>query len=138
MAMTVWRTGAWSLHIVKRSDVTGFEVLPRWWVVERMFRGSVLRQEVQLNIVPAFSFDPPPSSGGVVVFSSDVDVCGTPEGSRTVPSDGASEAGGGSNEVEAVSEEGLAACPLRGAAFDSGDSDFRRAAVIFLRRTKNN
>ena len=28
MAMTVWRTGAWSLQIVKRSDAAGFEVLP--------------------------------------------------------------------------------------------------------------
>jgi len=29
MAMTVWRTGAWRLHIVKRSDAAGFEVLPK-------------------------------------------------------------------------------------------------------------
>ena len=29
MAMTVWRTGAWSLQIVKRSDAAGFEVLPK-------------------------------------------------------------------------------------------------------------
>jgi hypothetical protein len=28
-AMTVWRTGAWSLQIVKRSDAAGFEVLPK-------------------------------------------------------------------------------------------------------------
>ena len=27
MAMTVWRTGAWSLQIVKRSDAAGFQVL---------------------------------------------------------------------------------------------------------------
>ena len=27
MAMTVWRTGAWSLQIVKRSDAAGLEVL---------------------------------------------------------------------------------------------------------------
>jgi hypothetical protein len=26
MAMKVWRTGAWSLQIVKRSDAAGFEV----------------------------------------------------------------------------------------------------------------
>ena len=26
MAMTVWRTGAWSLQIVKRSDAAGFQV----------------------------------------------------------------------------------------------------------------
>jgi hypothetical protein len=37
MAMTVWRTGAWSLQIVKRSDVAGFEVLPKRWIVERTF-----------------------------------------------------------------------------------------------------
>ena len=35
MAMTVWRTGAWSLQIVKRSDAAGFEVLPKRWIVER-------------------------------------------------------------------------------------------------------
>jgi len=32
MAMTVWRTGAWSLQIVKRSDAAGFEVLPKRWI----------------------------------------------------------------------------------------------------------
>ena len=37
MAMTVWRTGAWSLQIVKRSDASGFEVLPKRWIVERTF-----------------------------------------------------------------------------------------------------
>jgi len=37
MALTVWRTGAWSLQIVKRSDATGFEVLPKRWIVERTF-----------------------------------------------------------------------------------------------------
>ena len=37
MAMTAWRAGAWSLQIVKRSDVAGFEVLPKRWVVERTF-----------------------------------------------------------------------------------------------------
>src|SRR5712671_5551459 len=37
MAMTVWRTGAWSLQIVKRSDVAGFEVLHKRWIVERTF-----------------------------------------------------------------------------------------------------
>ena len=37
MAMTVWRTGAWRLQIVKRSDVAGFEVLPKRWIVERTF-----------------------------------------------------------------------------------------------------
>jgi transposase len=36
MAMTVWRTGAWSLQIVKRSDVAGFEVLPKRWIVENI------------------------------------------------------------------------------------------------------
>jgi transposase len=33
MAMTVWRTGAWSLQIVKRSDAAGFQVLPKRWTV---------------------------------------------------------------------------------------------------------
>ena len=28
MALVVWRTGAWRLQIVKRSDIAGFEVLP--------------------------------------------------------------------------------------------------------------
>ena len=37
MAMTVWRTGAWNLQIVKRSDAAGFEVLPKRWIVERTF-----------------------------------------------------------------------------------------------------
>ena len=34
MASTVWRTGVWRLHIVKRSDATGFEVLPKRWIVD--------------------------------------------------------------------------------------------------------
>ena len=37
MARVVWRTGAWRLEIVKRSDVAGFEVLPKRWIVERTF-----------------------------------------------------------------------------------------------------
>ena len=37
MAMTVWRTGAWRLQIVKRSDAAGFKVLPKRWIVERTF-----------------------------------------------------------------------------------------------------
>ena len=37
MAMTVWRTGAWRLQIVKGSDAAGFEVLPKRWIVERTF-----------------------------------------------------------------------------------------------------
>ena len=37
MALTVWRTGAWRLQIVRRSDVAGFEVLPKRWIVERTF-----------------------------------------------------------------------------------------------------
>ena len=37
MAMTVWRTGAWSVQIVKRSGAAGFEVLPKRWIVERTF-----------------------------------------------------------------------------------------------------
>ena len=37
MALTVWRTGAWKLQIVKRSDAAGFEALPKRWIVERTF-----------------------------------------------------------------------------------------------------
>ena len=37
MALVVWRTGAWKLEIVKRSDTRGFEVLPKRWIVERTF-----------------------------------------------------------------------------------------------------
>ena len=37
MALVVWRTGAWKLEIVKRSDASGFEVLPKRWIVERTF-----------------------------------------------------------------------------------------------------
>ena len=37
MALVVWRTGAWKLEIVKRSDAAGFEVLPKRWIVERTF-----------------------------------------------------------------------------------------------------
>jgi transposase len=29
MALVVWRTGAWKLEIVKRSDASGFEALPK-------------------------------------------------------------------------------------------------------------
>jgi transposase len=35
MALVVWRTGAWKLEIVKRSDISGFKVLPKRWIVER-------------------------------------------------------------------------------------------------------
>ena len=37
MALVAWRTGTWKLQIVKRSDVAGFEVLPKRWIVERTF-----------------------------------------------------------------------------------------------------
>src|ERR1700738_3415851 len=37
MALTVWRTGACRLQIVRRSDAAGFEVLPKRWIVERTF-----------------------------------------------------------------------------------------------------
>ena len=37
MARVVWRTGAWKLEIVKRSDAVGFKVLPKRWIVERTF-----------------------------------------------------------------------------------------------------
>ena len=42
MARVVWRTGAWRIEIVKRSDVAGFEVLPERWIVDRKF-GRVSR-----------------------------------------------------------------------------------------------
>jgi transposase len=29
----VWRTGAWKLEIVRRSDARGFQVLPKRWIV---------------------------------------------------------------------------------------------------------
>ena len=35
MSALVARTGDWSLQIVKRSDVRGFVVLPKRWIVER-------------------------------------------------------------------------------------------------------
>jgi transposase len=37
MARVIWRTGAWKLEIVKRSDAAGFTVLPKRWIVERTF-----------------------------------------------------------------------------------------------------
>lgn len=37
MALVVWRTGAWKLKIVKRTDTAGFEVLPKRWIIERTF-----------------------------------------------------------------------------------------------------
>jgi transposase len=36
-SLVVWRTGTWKLEIVKRSDASGFEVLPKRWIVERTF-----------------------------------------------------------------------------------------------------
>jgi transposase len=33
MALVVSRTGSWTLQIVKRSTATGFEVLPKRWIV---------------------------------------------------------------------------------------------------------
>ncbi len=35
MSALVARTGDWTLQIVKRSDVRGFVVLPKRWIVER-------------------------------------------------------------------------------------------------------
>ena len=35
MAATVAQTGTWTLQIVKRSNPSGFEVLPKRWIVER-------------------------------------------------------------------------------------------------------
>jgi putative transposase len=42
MALTIRRTGAWRLQIVKRSGATGFAVLPKRWIVERTF-GWIIR-----------------------------------------------------------------------------------------------
>jgi len=41
MAMTVWRTDAWRLQIVKRSDTAGFEVLPNAGSSNERSHGSV-------------------------------------------------------------------------------------------------
>lgn len=35
MADLIKRTGAWTLQIVKRSDLHRFVVLPKRWIVER-------------------------------------------------------------------------------------------------------
>ncbi len=37
MAHTVAATGRWKIEIVKRSDLKGFVVLPKRWIVERTF-----------------------------------------------------------------------------------------------------
>jgi putative transposase len=37
MARTVAVTGRWKIEIVKRSNVKGFVVLPKRWIVERTF-----------------------------------------------------------------------------------------------------
>ncbi len=37
MTALVRRTGAWTLQIVKRSDLHRFVVLPKRWIVERTF-----------------------------------------------------------------------------------------------------
>jgi putative transposase len=37
MQATVARTGTWTLEIVKRSNLSHFEVLPKRWIVERTF-----------------------------------------------------------------------------------------------------
>jgi hypothetical protein len=37
MALVAWRTRTWRVQIVKRSDATGFEALPKRWTVERTF-----------------------------------------------------------------------------------------------------
>ena len=64
MAMTVWRTGAWRLQIVKRSDAAGFEVLPKRWIVERTFawisRNRRLARDFEryATTVAAFSASP--------------------------------------------------------------------------------
>jgi transposase len=42
MALIVWRTGAWTLEIVKRTDTAGFEVLPKRWIIERTFPNATL------------------------------------------------------------------------------------------------
>ena len=37
MAQTIAATGCWKIKIVKRSDIGGFVVLPKRWIVERTF-----------------------------------------------------------------------------------------------------
>jgi transposase len=37
MAQTVALTGSWKIEIIRRSDVRGFFVLPKRWIVERTF-----------------------------------------------------------------------------------------------------
>lgn len=37
MARTVAATGRWKIEIVKRSNVKGFVILPKRWIVERTF-----------------------------------------------------------------------------------------------------
>jgi hypothetical protein len=41
MALVVWRTGAWKLEIVKRSDAVGFEVLPSDGLSQERSPGSL-------------------------------------------------------------------------------------------------
>ena len=60
MALVVWRTGAWKLQIVKRSDAAGFEVLPKRWIVERTFawisRNRRLWKDPEATIASARAF----------------------------------------------------------------------------------
>ena len=37
MALIAWRTGTWTLEIVKRNELHRFVVLPKRWIVERTF-----------------------------------------------------------------------------------------------------
>ncbi len=55
MAAVVKKTGAWTLQIVKRSDLGGFVVLPRRWIVERTL-AWISRTDVcaaTTNVTPA-------------------------------------------------------------------------------------
>ena len=59
MAMTVWRTGAWSLQIVKRSDAAGFEALPKRWIVERTFTWISRNRRLARDFERYATTDPP-------------------------------------------------------------------------------
>ena len=60
MALVVWRTGAWKLEIVKRSDARGFQVLPKRWIVERTFawisRNRRLARDFERSATTAAAF----------------------------------------------------------------------------------
>ena len=53
MALVVSRTGAWRLEIVMRADAAkGFKVLPKCWIVERVFAWISRCRKVEQMIQP--------------------------------------------------------------------------------------